>query len=188
MSLRSTLAAAALATAVLAGAGAAPAVAAPAACSGGELQPSAQNLAAVDDATLCLVNRERSSRGLVALKPVAPLTAAAHAYARRMAHDKFFDHTAPNGTTFITRIQRTDYLRGGVRSWSVGENIAWGTGDLATPKAIVAAWMTSPGHRRNILTPGFRELGLGVALGAPQHGLADSGGATYVNEFGARHR
>jgi uncharacterized protein YkwD len=189
MSPRHIIASAAcLAALALSGGNAASAVAQSPSCPGQDVQPTARTLGTAAGATLCLVNHERSRRGLTSLKPVGSLTAAADAYARRMARDNFFDHTAPNGSTFITRIRSTSYLTGGVRSWSVGENIAWGTGTLATPKAIVASWMKSAGHRANILTPGFRELGLGIAVGAPRGGIADHTGATYVNEFGQRHR
>jgi uncharacterized protein YkwD len=79
------------------------------------------------------------------------------------------------------RIKRTNYLRG-ARGWTLGENLAWGTGSAATPARIVSAWMHSPGHRRNILDRRYREFGIGLALGAPTGGP----GATYVNEFGRR--
>ncbi len=157
-------------------------------CPGQDLLPTAATADAAEAATLCLVNRERRMHGLAALRPVASLTAAAGAYARRMATEDFFDHVSPGGSTFVTRIKRANYLDGSVRSWSAGENIAWGTGRLATPEAIIAAWMASAGHRRNILTPSFTELGLGISAGAPQRGVADSRAATYVNEFGQRRR
>lgn len=156
-------------------------------CAGRDAVPSAANLATVRSATLCLVNQQRTSRGLVRLKPVTPLQSVASAYAKRMVRERFFDHTAPDGSSFLTRIKRTSYLSNGVRSWSVGENIAWGSGSLATAEEIVTAWMKSPGHRRNILNGRFDELGLGVALGAPEAGGIDDA-ATYVNEFGERHR
>ena len=53
------------------------------------------------------------------------------------------------------------------RSWSVGENLAWGTGVLATPRATVRAWMHSPDHRANLLDRRFADVGIGVAAGAP---------------------
>jgi len=46
----------------------------------------------------------------------------------------------------------------------VGEDIAWGTGLLSSPVAIVDSWMKSPPHRAVILTPQFREIGVGTAL------------------------
>ena len=72
----------------------------------------------------------------------------------------------------------------GVRGWSLGENLAWRSGAAATPAHIVEAWMRSPGHRRNILDGGFREIGVGLATGAPRR--TGGGGATYVNELGHR--
>ncbi len=156
-------------------------------CPGRDLVPTAANVAAIRGATLCLLNEERADRRLGALNSTPPLQAVAGAYAKRMVRERFFDHTAPDGATFLSRIKRSSYLRGSLRRWSVGENIAWGTGDLATPEQIVQAWMHSPGHRRNILTARFTELGLGVAIGAPRGGQGGAA-ATYVNEFGQRRR
>lgn len=156
-------------------------------CDGAQLIPDAGNATVVRHATLCLVNAERTDRGLGRLKPVASLEGVADDYAARMVRERFFDHSSPDGGTFLARIKRTSYLRGELRRWSVGENIAWGAGTRATPAQIVAAWMQSPGHRRNILDARYTELGLGVAVGSPRGG-ADHAAATYVNEFGARHR
>ena len=84
----------------------------------------------------------------------------------------------------VDRVKDTSYLTGPIRAWSLGENIAWGTGRLASPTEIVDTWMHSPGHRQNILTASFRHIGLGVAVGNPLGG----GGATYVTDFGQRTR
>jgi uncharacterized protein YkwD len=93
-----------------------------------------------------------------------------------------FSHDSPDGRDFEDRILAAGYRSLGA-GWTVGENIAWGTGSLATPRAITAAWMNSPGHRANVLEPDYREIGIGVALGTPGAG-AD--GATYTSDFGAR--
>lgn len=85
----------------------------------------------------------------------------------------------------LSRIARSGYAPPG-QPWSAGENIAWGTGALGTPEAIVRAWMGSPGHRANILRSEFREVGTGVVAAAPVAGLTDPGG-TYTQEFGARN-
>ncbi len=153
-------------------------------CADSTLMPDAGNLAKIDAATLCLVNRERKKRHLVALRRQGTLDDVATRFAKRLVEESFFDHTAPDGTTMLDRVKATSYLRGALRRWSVGENIAYGTGALATPKAIVDAWMRSPGHRANILDRSFREIGLGVHLGTP----SDPQGATYVHDFGRRER
>lgn len=155
------------------------------ACRNESVVPTRDNLGAVGRATLCLVNRQRARHHLVPLTAQRTLSRVAHRFAGLLVADRFFDHTTPGGTTMVDRIKHTSYLSGGLSSWYIGENIAYGTGVLATPKAIVTAWMHSPGHRANILDPHFREVGLGVAMGAPD---GSSGGATYVHDFGGRFR
>jgi uncharacterized protein YkwD len=139
------------------------------------------------DATLCLLNVERGSRGLARLRAEPALDRAASGYARQMVRGRFFDHTSPSGSTMLSRIRSTRYLHD-VSSWSLGENLAWGTGPLATPRAIVRAWMHSPDHRANLLDPHFRDVGIGVADGAPQPLDEGEQGGTYVTDFGQRLR
>ena len=160
--------------------------AAPARCPGATIAPSAQNASKVRAATLCLLNAERAERGLGGLRSNRSLRAAASRYAARMSRQDFFAHVAPDGSSMVDRIRRTAYLRGSVRRWTVGENLAWGAGRRATPEQTVAAWMASPGHKRNILDGQFREIGIGVTLGAPVRGQSDA--ATYVTNFGTRIR
>jgi len=157
-------------------------------CPERELVPTRGNVVTVRTATLCLLNKERTSRGLRKVKLVAPLQNVASAYAKRMVRERFFAHTSPDGDTFLARIKRTSYLRGELQGWSVGENLAWGTGDRATPAEIMTAWMRSPAHKRNIVNGRFTEVGLGVAPGAPLSSAGSGAAATYVNDFGHRRR
>jgi uncharacterized protein YkwD len=152
-------------------------------CAGAGAHPANVSAAKVHRATLCLLNRQRARRGLPRLREHRSLSHAAAKYARLMVRQRFFDHVSPGGSTMAQRVKRTRYLRG-TRGWSLGENLAWGSGSAATPARIVAAWMRSPGHRANILNGAFREIGIGITPGAPS-GRRGSG-ATYVNEFGRR--
>ncbi len=154
-------------------------------CTDTGLLPSSTNLARIRAATLCLVNRERTKRGRRKLRSQATLAGVAARYAGQMVRERFFAHVSPSGSTMLHRIRRTPYLRGNIARWSVGENLAWGTGRLATPAQTMQAWMDSPGHRSNILDRSYREIGIGVALGVPTD---DGDGATYVTEFGRRTR
>jgi uncharacterized protein YkwD len=72
---------------------------------------------------------------------------------------------------------------GGGRRWAVGETLAWGRGSLATPEAIVAAWLESPPHRRVLLEARYRDVGIGVTTGVP---VAGDPGVTYAAELGVR--
>jgi uncharacterized protein YkwD len=151
------------------------------ACSNAALQPDRSNLAGVAKATLCLLNGERADRGLATLRFNGRLQRAALAHGNDMVRHLYFSHSGRDGSQPSERIRASGYLSNG-GSWRIGENLAWGTGDLASPKAIMAAWMNSAGHRANILQPAYREVGFGVLAGNPVS--RDSGGATYVTEFG----
>lgn len=155
-----------------------------ASCPDARLKPSHSNAERVRAATLCLLNRERTRRGLRKLRADDALRGAGQRYAKAMVRQRFFDHVSPSGSTLTTRVRATSYPRG-ARRVSLGENIAWGAGGRATPAAIVDSWMHSAGHRRNILDRSFREIGIGVVRGTP---TGRTGGATYVTDFGMRVR
>ena len=70
----------------------------------------------------------------------------------------------------------------------MGENLAWGETDESPPAAIVALWMKSPGHRANILEPGYREIGIGMAYEAPEAQPVPKQAAIYTTTFGAGGR
>jgi uncharacterized protein YkwD len=152
-----------------------------AACEGGDLDPTAANLAAVAAATLCRLNAERAAQGLGPLRANADLAEAATAHARDMVDRKYFAHVTPDGVVLRSRVLPTGYLEAAT-DWMLGENIAWGSGALARPKAVVLAWMNSPGHRENILQGRYEEIGFGLVLGKPSP--SGTGGLTYVNVFG----
>jgi uncharacterized protein YkwD len=156
-----------------------------AACAGADVMPSSANAAKVGKATLCLLNVQRRTHGLRKLRENAKLRRASADYSQLMVSEGFFSHVSPSGSTFESRVRGTHYLDA-ARAWAIGENIAWGTGGLGTPRSIVRAWMHSPGHRANILNGTFRDIGIGIATGAPIPAGAAANGATYTTDFGYR--
>ncbi|MBN1530143.1 MAG: hypothetical protein JW895_13875 [Thermoleophilaceae bacterium] len=154
-------------------------------CSGTDLVPSGSNLGQVARSTLCLINAERRSRGLSVLRANRRLARAGLGHAQDMVTRSYFAHETRGGGGFTGRIKASGYM-GGRRSWTVGENLAWGGGQTGTPRSIVTLWMGSPTHRANILDRRFREAGIGIALGAPVRGGRSMQAATYGNEFGVR--
>ena len=105
-----------------------------------------------------------------------------------MVRGRFFDHTSPGGSTMLARIRATSYLRD-VASWSVGENLAWGTGSLATPRATVRAWMHSAeSPRQPAATATSATSASASPPGAPVALDAGELGGTYVTDFGRRLR
>jgi uncharacterized protein YkwD len=151
-------------------------------CVDADLEPAAGNLPRVRAAIVCLHNQVRAQNGLPALRDNGRLRRAALGHSKQMVSDGFFEHTTPGGVTMVDRIMRARYARAD-QGWEIGENLAWGTGTLSTPRGAVRAWMDSPGHRANILKRSYRELGVGVVLGVP---VSDAAGATYSVEFGVR--
>jgi uncharacterized protein YkwD len=153
------------------------------ACPGEAAAPEATETNVLVQATLCLLNRQRSRYGLRPLHLNAPLIAAAQAHSREMVARHYFDHVTPAGVTPAARVGATGYLAG-TRGWMIGENIMWGTFAQDTPEAAVEAWMHSPDHRANILYGAFCDIGIGVAVGDPIGILAPA--ATYTTDFGVR--
>jgi uncharacterized protein YkwD len=151
-------------------------------CANTDVMPDDSNVQTVIDAELCLLNGARADAGLPPLTQNGELAQAALEHSQDMVANQYFDHVAPDGRDVVDRIRATGYIPTD-RRWTVGENLAWGTGDLATPRNIFTAWMNSEGHRENILRPEFREIGFGVVIGNPQ--ARDGQGATYTTNFGA---
>jgi uncharacterized protein YkwD len=155
------------------------------ACDNADDIPTPGTVSQARDATLCLLNDERGSRGLDKLRSNTRLRDAAQAYSRSMVANDFFDHVSPGGSTLVSRVKATRYLAG-ANGWMLGENIAWGGDVRATPRETVDAWMHSAGHKRNILTGSFDEIGIGIAIGAPASLPDGMASATYTTDFGSR--
>jgi uncharacterized protein YkwD len=152
-------------------------------CGTTDQPPSKVGLDSAGRATLCLVNRERTQRGLPQLRQNALLDAASAEHSQDMVRRDYFEHATPDGRNVADRLRAIGYQRG--VSASAGENIAYGVGDKSTPASIVRAWMRSPGHRADILRPAFTEIGIGISLGAPE--VSDrnpQNSATYTTDFG----
>ncbi|HEX3511239.1 MAG TPA: CAP domain-containing protein [Solirubrobacteraceae bacterium] len=157
-----------------------------ASCRHTNLRPNAANLDLIRGAVLCLIDRERARHGERALRPNMRLRRAAQGHSESMARGAYFAHVGPGGLTPLARMRAVGYISRRTRGYEVGENIAFGTLWLASPRAIVAAWMASPGHRANILDGRFRDTAIGVSphvAGTLSHGQA---GAVYTQDFGVR--
>jgi uncharacterized protein YkwD len=123
-------------------------------CTGANTAISASTRPALRAAVVCLINRERTSRGLPALAASSKLDRSAQGWTNELVSHHEFTH----GADFAVRISAAGF------HWSqAGENIATG---YPTPATVVAGWMGSTGHCENILDPAFRDVGTGVNAGA----------------------
>jgi uncharacterized protein YkwD len=154
-----------------------------ASCDDTSLRPTRDNNSRVEAATFCLVNVQRARHDLRALRPNADLARSAAGHSEDMVSENYFDHVSPTGETPLQRIKASTYLPRR-STYLLGENIAVGTMQLATPASIVASWMRSPDHRANILNSDFRDSGVGIVAQAPSRYSGGQQGATYTQQFG----
>jgi uncharacterized YkwD family protein len=100
-----------------------------------------------------LTNNERRKNGLTPLSADASLSGVAQTKTNDMNSKHYFSHTSPTyGSPF-------DMMRDfGVTYKSAGENIAMGQ---TTAQQVVSSWMNSEGHRKNILSPNYTNIGVG---------------------------
>ncbi len=154
-------------------------------CLNANLHPTAKNAAAIDKSILCLVDQIRRAHGLPVLHANGALGSVAASQAVTMVKADYFADIRPTGQTPLALVTVTSYPEH-TEAVAVGQNIAWGTGGLATPAHIVAAWMASPPHRANILSREYRDAGVGVTPAVPSVLRVGHQGATYAFEFGVR--
>ena len=131
------------------------------AAGGGAASQPVRTLAAADQLesqVLAELNTIRRQHGLTPLRLSRPLSTAADSHSRAMGTFGFFAHESRDGSQFWRRVQRF-YGPSGYKNWSVGENLLWSSGTIDAAAAL-KLWMGSPGHRRNILTARWREIGL----------------------------
>jgi Ca2+-binding RTX toxin-like protein len=117
---------------------------------------------------LALINAERAKVGLAALAINARLNTSAETHSQWMLNADVFSHTGNNGSAPGDRMRDAGYVFSG--NWTNGENIAWQSERGATGIAddvinLHNSLMNSPGHRANILSPNFTEIGIGIEFG-----------------------
>ncbi len=113
---------------------------------------------------LALLNAERARAGCQPLSLDSRLMRAAQQHSEDMAVNNFVGHTGSNGSTLAQRANAVGY------TWSaLAENVAAG---YATPEAVMAGWMGSDGHRRNILNCRYVHVGIGYVYQSDDAPLA----------------
>jgi uncharacterized protein YkwD len=138
-------------------------------------------------ALLTQINGFRAAHGLSRLRVSPALTVAANAHSTQMARLGYFSHDSANGQSFSDRIAQT-YPSRGFRSWAVGENLVWGGPYIGAAHAF-RLWLASPPHREILMTPRWRQIGLGAVHSTSAPGVYGGGPATIVTaDFGARSR
>jgi uncharacterized protein YkwD len=107
------------------------------------------------------INRLRAAEGLTPLRLLPELLPVARDYSRRMAEERFFSHTDPDGLSVRQRVEAAR-----IRWKMIGENLAYSNGYINPVAVTLRGWMDSPGHRRNILDPDYQHTAIGVWISA----------------------
>lgn len=149
-------------------------------CGGGTIELNGGEKRILD-----LHNKVRAKRGLQALCVHPALTKAARAHSQEMLDKDYSSHESFNGESVKQRLERFGYTFDGYSYYVYGENITWGCGSVGAADYRFKWWMSSSGHRSNILNPKFRQVGIGVRVGA----FKTCNDATmYTVDFGTRKR
>lgn len=106
-------------------------------------------------------NLERKKMGLPDLIKDPQLSKSAEIKLQDMFQRQYFQHVSPSGDSVSDVVRKTGY-----EYIVVGENLALGV--FAGDSQVVAAWMASPGHKKNILDSRYQEIGLAVGQGVYQ--------------------
>jgi subtilisin family serine protease/uncharacterized protein YkwD len=149
--------------------------------------PTITDAAETERALVALINRDRRARRLRTLEVSRPLTTAAGAHARALGVAGTFTHDWP-----LTPRRPFEQWIGGFystrtgRRWSAGENLVWAQDSLEAEEALTM-WLNSPSHRRILVAPYWRDIGVGV-IRAERAGGVFGGRTVYIAaaEFGAR--
>ena len=117
--------------------------------------PTIDNIKVQENEVIRLVNVERAKYGLPALKANWELSRVARYKSQDMVNKGYFAHQSPTYGSPFTMMQSF-----GISYSSAGENIAKGQ---RTPAEVMNSWMSSPGHRSNILNASYTQIGVGLA-------------------------
>ncbi len=117
--------------------------------------PSIDDVKALEQKVINLVNQQRANNGLPALKANWEVCRVARYKSQDMIDKRYFDHQSPTYGSPFNMMENF-----GIRFSAAGENIAYGQ---ETPADVMNNWMNSPGHRSNILNPTYNQIGVGVA-------------------------
>jgi len=116
-------------------------------------------LYALEPQVFAAINDLRRAQGLAPLRLSRALSLAADEHSLSMAEHGYFEHSSLDGSPFSRRV--VAFYAPGQRRWSVGENLVWASPGLSA-RRVLDLWLASPPHRATLLSPAWRDVGLGA--------------------------
>ncbi len=131
------------------------------------------------------LNAVRVERALRPLRPIPQLQAVAERHSRELLARGYFSHASPDGGSFSARVMR--FYRPPARGrYAVGENLLWRSPSVSASR-VVSLWLNSPEHRSILLSPRWRDVGVGAVHAARAPGMFAGAPVTMVTaDFGVR--
>ena len=114
---------------------------------------------ALEPQVFAAINDLRRAQGLAPLRLSRALSLAAGEHSLSMAEHGYFEHLSLDGSPFTRRVVAV--YAPGARRWSVGENLVWASPGLSA-RQVLNLWLASPPHRATLLSPAWRDVGLGA--------------------------
>jgi uncharacterized protein YkwD len=131
------------------------------------------------------INALRATYGLQPLRFSAALFESADVHCEQMVSGGYFGHRSVTGASFAARIE-SFYRIGAARYYAVGENLLWNAGPMSSAE-MISRWLKSPEHRRNLLNPTWRQIGLATLSSPSAPGIYDGLAVTVAcADFGVR--
>jgi uncharacterized protein YkwD len=149
--------------------------------------PAIERRGVLERAVIRALNHTRESHGLRPLRFGGGLRVAAAQHSRSMLESGIFEHESADGSRFDARIRRY-YTDRGWRMWAVGETLLSSSVEISAQE-VVATWIGSRPHRVVILSPVYRDAGVGVYYAAAASGDFGGQSALVVTaDFGLREK
>jgi uncharacterized protein YkwD len=137
----------------------------------------------LESSVLVDINAFRAQHGLAKLRVNPQLTVAARGHSQQMARDGYFAHESADGSAFWKRLRS---FTASSHYWSVGENLVWSSPDIDGARAL-KLWLGSPEHRKNLMNPHWRDIGVSAVHVAQAPGVFQGLDVTIVTtDFGVR--
>ena len=155
-------------------------------CADADLVATPSNAERVADAVVCEINRARAGAAEYPVRRQHNLDDSSTFQSRDMVESHFLAHQAPRHPSLLNRLRDAGYF-GGVTDALFTENIGVAPAEDATARVLVDGWMQSEDHQINILTPLYKEIGVGIAFAGPDPTFySDRPSVVFTTDFGRR--
>jgi uncharacterized protein YkwD len=150
-------------------------------CPHANAQPGAATTSELRHATLCLINRARTSAGLQPLALDADLTQMAKHHTKVMLAQDCLKHQCDGEGALASRLKASGYLDGATKWWYAED-----LGYESTPKRMVNRWLSTTLDEHHLLSDGYVDVGIGPGAGSAEAGIDDSSFASYTIDLAER--